>query len=142
SIRTLVEDGQLVISCGGGGIPVVEDETGFKGVDAVIDKDLTGCLLAKELDADFFIMLTAVEKVAINFGKENEKWLSDLDTDEARRYIKEGHFASGSMLPKIEAAIEFAESGRGRVSLITLLEKAGEGISGKTGTMIHSKEIR
>lgn len=139
SIRALVESGQLVISCGGGGIPVVEDGDSLEGVDAVIDKDLAGCLLAKELDADFFIMLTAVEKVAINFGKENEEWLSDLSTDEAKRYIKEGHFASGSMLPKIEAAIKFAESKRGRTSLITLLEKAGEGISGKTGTIIHVK---
>lgn len=139
SIRTLVEDGQLVISCGGGGIPVVEGETGIEGVDAVIDKDLAGCLLAKELGADFFIMLTAVEKVAINFGKENEEWLRDLDTDEARRYIEEGHFASGSMLPKIKAAIEFAESGKGRASLITLLGKAKEGISGKTGTTVRVK---
>ena len=140
SIRALVESGQLVISCGGGGIPVVENEGNFRGIDAVIDKDSTGCLLAKELDADFFIMLTAVEKVAINFGKENEKWLSDLSTDEAKRYIREGHFASGSMLPKIKAAIEFAESGRGRISLITLLERAGEGISGETGTRIREAD--
>lgn len=137
SIRILVESGQLVISCGGGGIPVIEDGNNLRGVDAVIDKDSVSCLLAKELDADLFIMLTAVEKVAINFGKNNQKWLSDLSVDEAKRYIKEGHFASGSMLPKIEAAIEFAESKRGRISLITLLEKAKEGISGKTGTIIH-----
>ena len=137
SIRTLVESGQLVISCGGGGIPVIEDGNNLRGVDAVIDKDSVSCLLAKKLDADLFIMLTAVEKVAINFGKNNQKWLSDLSVDEAKRYIKEGHFASGSMLPKIEAAIEFAESKRGRISLITLLEKAKEGISGKTGTIIH-----
>lgn len=137
SIRTLVESGQLVISCGSGGIPVAEDGDSLKGVDAVIDKDLAGCLLAKELDADFFVMLTAVERVAINFGKKNEKWLSNLSIDEAKRYIKEGHFALGSMLPKIEAAIEFAESKMGRISLITLLEKAGEGIRGKTRTMIQ-----
>lgn len=137
SIRALVEGGQLVISCGGGGIPVIEEENGLKGIDAVIDKDLASCLLAKELDADFLIILTAVEKVAINFGKENEKWLSDLSINEAEQYIEEGHFAPGSMLPKVVAAIDFARSKEGRAALITQLEKAKEGIKGETGTRIH-----
>lgn len=137
SIRALVEAGQLVISCGGGGIPVIEEEKGLKGIDAVIDKDFASCLLAKELDADFLIILTAVEKVAINFGKENEKWLSDLSISEAEQYIEEGHFAPGSMLPKVVAAIDFAGSKKGRAALITQLEKAKEGINGETGTRIH-----
>lgn len=137
SIKALVESGQLVISCGGGGIPVIQEENCFKGIDAVIDKDFASCLLAKELDADFLIILTAVEKVAINFGKENEKWLSDLSIKDANIYIEEGHFAPGSMLPKIEAAIEFAGSKEGRAALITQLEKAKEGIKGETGTRIQ-----
>lgn len=137
TIKTLVADGQLVISCGGGGIPVVEEGNSIKGIDAVIDKDFASCLLAKELDADFLIILTAVEKVAINFGKENQKWLSDISIDDAKLYIEEGHFAPGSMLPKVLAAIDFAASKEGRSSLITLLEKAKEGTKGETGTRIH-----
>ncbi|MDR7855288.1 carbamate kinase [Tissierella sp.] len=137
SIKALVESGQLVISCGGGGIPVIEEGNNLKGIDAVIDKDFASGLLAKELDADFLIILTAVEKVAINFGKENEKWLSDLSIEEAKKYIEEGHFAPGSMLPKIVAAMDFAGSKAGRSALITLLEKAKEGIKGDTGTRIH-----
>ncbi|QUH18847.1 carbamate kinase [Alkaliphilus sp. B6464] len=137
SINTLVERGQLVICCGGGGIPVIQEGNSLIGVEAVIDKDFVSCLLAKELDADFLIILTAVEKVAINFGKENEKWLSDLNIEEAKGYIEEGHFAPGSMLPKIEAALDFAGSKEGRAALITQLEKAKEGINGETGTRIH-----
>ncbi|MBS6757009.1 MAG: carbamate kinase, partial [Hungatella hathewayi] len=94
-------------------------------------------LLAEELDADFLIILTAVEKVAINFGKPEEKWLDDITTDDARKYMDEGHFAPGSMLPKVQAAVKFADSKDGRNALITLLEKAKEGILGKTGTRIH-----
>ncbi len=137
AIRALVNDGQLVIACGGGGIPVTLKDNHLKGASAVIDKDFASCLLARELGADFLIILTAVEKVAINFGKENEKWLDNLDIDTAKQYIGEGHFAPGSMLPKVEAAIEFAESAPGRTALITLLEKAKDGITGATGTRIH-----
>ena len=137
AIRSLVNDGQLVIACGGGGIPVTLQGNHLKGASAVIDKDFASCLLAKELDADFLIILTAVEKVAINFGKPEEKWLDKLDTAQAKQYISEGHFAPGSMLPKVEAAVEFAESKQGRTALITLLEKAKDGILGKTGTRIH-----
>ncbi len=137
AIRSLVNDGQLVIACGGGGIPVTLQGNHLKGASAVIDKDFASCLLAKELDADFLIILTAVEKVAINFGKPEEKWLDELNTAQAKQYIFEGHFAPGSMLPKVEAAVEFAESKPGRTALITLLEKAKDGILGKTGTRIH-----
>lgn len=137
AIRSLVNDGQLVIACGGGGIPVIRQGNHLKGASAVIDKDFASCLLAKELDADFLIILTAVEKVAIHFGKPDQEWLSDLSTSQAKKYIQEGHFAPGSMLPKVEAAVAFAESKSGRTSLITLLEKAKDGILGKTGTRIH-----
>lgn len=137
AIRSLVESGQLVIACGGGGIPVTLKGNHLKGASAVIDKDFASCLLAEELDADFLIILTAVEKVAINFGKPEEKWLDDISTAEAEQYMGEGHFAPGSMLPKVQAAVRFAESKDGRTALITLLEKAKEGIQGTTGTRIH-----
>ena len=137
AIRSLVEAGQLVIACGGGGIPVTLQGNHLKGASAVIDKDFASELLAEELDADFLIILTAVEKVAINFGKPEEKWLDDITTDDARKYIGEGHFAPGSMLPKVQAAVKFADSKEGRKALITLLEKAKDGILEKTGTHIH-----
>ncbi len=103
----------------------------------MIDKDFASCLLAENLDADFLIILTAVEKAAIRFGKPDVKWLDDLTVEEAESYIEEGHFAPGSMLPKVQAAVNFARSGEGRTALITLLEKAKDGILGKTGTRIH-----
>ena len=137
TIKTLVNAGHIVITCGGGGIPVVSENGKLVGVNAVIDKDNASSLLAAQLGADYLVILTAVEKVAINFGKENQEWLSDLTVDQAKEYIAEEQFAKGSMLPKIEAAIRFAESGEGRRTLITLLDKAAEGIAGKTGTVIH-----
>ena len=137
AIRSLVDSGQLVIACGGGGIPVTLIGNHLKGASAVIDKDFASELLAEELNADFLIILTAVEKVAINFGKPEEKWLDDITTDDARKYMDEGHFAPGSMLPKVQAAVKFADSKDGRNALITLLEKAKEGIQGLTGTQIH-----
>ncbi len=137
TIRTLVEAGHIVITCGGGGIPVVNEGGKLVGVNAVIDKDNASSLLAAQLGADYLVILTAVEKVAINFGKENQEWLSDLTVEQANKYIAQEQFAKGSMLPKIEAAIRFAESGEGRRTLITLLDKAAEGIAGKTGTVIH-----
>lgn len=137
TIRTLVEAGHIVITCGGGGIPVVDRDGRLQGVNAVIDKDNASSLLAAQLGADYLIILTAVEKVAINFGKENQEWLSDLTVEQAKQYIEENQFAKGSMLPKIEAAIRFAESGEGRKTLITLLDKAAAGIAGETGTVIH-----
>lgn len=128
---------QLVICCGGGGIPVVHNGNHLTGASAVIDKDWTSSLLAAEIDADVFIILTAVEKVAVNFGKPDQQWLDDITVEEARQYAAEGQFAAGSMLPKVDAAIKFAESKKGRTAIITLLEKAREGIEGKTGTRIH-----
>ena len=137
TIKTLVNAGHIVITCGGGGIPVISENGKLVGVNAVIDKDNASSLLAAQLGADYLVILTAVEKVAINFGKENQEWLSDLTVEQAKEYIAEEQFAKGSMLPKIEAAIRFAESGEERRTLITLLDKAAEGIAGKTGTVIH-----
>ena len=137
AVRALARAGQVVIACGGGGIPVKAEGNHLKGVPAVIDKDFASALLAKSLDADVLIILTAVEKVAIRYGKPDAEWLSHMNAAEARRYIAEGQFAPGSMLPKVEAALDFAESGAGRYALITLLEKARDGIDGKTGTVVE-----
>ena len=137
TINSLVDANKIVICCGGGGIPVVLNGHHLKGASAVIDKDYASCLLAKELDADMLIILTAVEKVAVNFGKENEEWLDDITVDDAKKYINEGQFAPGSMLPKVQAAVDFASSKEGRTAMITLLQKAKDGIQGKTGTKIH-----
>lgn len=137
TIRAMVEAGQVVIACGGGGIPVFKTEGNhLKGAAAVIDKDFAAECLAEALDADMLIILTAVEKVAINYNKPNEEYLGNITTDEAKKYIEAGEFAPGSMLPKVEAAVKFAESKEGRSALITLLEKAKDGIEGKTGTTI------
>ena len=136
TIKSLVDAGQVVIACGGGGIPVIKEGNHLKGASAVIDKDFASCTLAKELDADCLIILTAVEKAAINYGKENEKWLGQVSVEEMKQYVEEGHFAPGSMRPKVEAAIDFASSKEERYSLITLLEKAKDGILGKTGTIV------
>ena len=139
SIRDMVDAGLVVVACGGGGIPVYPTEGNhLKGAAAVIDKDFASAVLAQQLNADALIILTAVEKVAINFGKPNEQWLDALSPDEARKYMDEGHFAPGSMLPKVQAAVQFAESGPGRTALITLLEKAKAGINGETGTRIQA----
>lgn len=137
TIKNLVDSGNVVIACGGGGIPVIKEGNHLRGASAVIDKDFASATLAKELDADFLIILTAVEKAAINYGKENEKWLDNVSVEEMKTYVEEGHFAPGSMKPKVEAGIDFAQSKEGRQSLITLLEKAKDGILGKTGTRIR-----
>ncbi|WP_432664879.1 carbamate kinase [Wukongibacter baidiensis] len=136
TVKTLVDNGHVVITVGGGGIPVVAEGNSLVGVPAVIDKDFASEKIAEILDADYLIILTAVEKVAINFGKPNQEVLSEMNLADAERYIEEGHFAPGSMLPKVKAAMKFAASKEGRKSLITALEKAGEGIEGKTGTLV------
>lgn len=136
TVRTLVENGHIVITGGGGGIPVIVRGNQLIGVPAVIDKDFASAKIAELLEADYLIILTAVEKVAIHYGKPEEKWLSTLSIAEAKQYIEEGHFAPGSMLPKVKAAIQFAQSMPGRKALITSLEKAKEGIDGLTGTVI------
>ncbi|MDU5105340.1 carbamate kinase [Clostridium sp.] len=135
-VKTLVESGSIVVACGGGGIPVMKEGNHLRGASAVIDKDFASATLAKELEADFLIILTAVEKAAINYGKENEKWLDNVSVVEMKKYVEEGHFAPGSMRPKVEAGIEFAEYKEGNIALITLLEKAKDGILGETGTRI------
>ena len=139
TIKSLVDTNHVVIACGGGGIPVFRTNGHhLKGAAAVIDKDFAAERLAEEVDADTLIILTAVEKVAIHFGKPDQMELDDLSVEQAQRYIDDGEFAPGSMLPKVEAAVRFVRSKPGRRALITLLEKARDGISGHTGTMIHA----
>lgn len=139
AIRAMADDGQIVICCGGGGIPVVAEGKHLAGVPAVIDKDFAAELLAESLDADMLLILTAVEKAAVHFGKPEQRWLSEISAEEAERYAEEGQFAAGSMLPKVQAAIRFARSRKGRTAVITLLEKAREALQGKTGTRICEK---
>ncbi|MCG2853269.1 carbamate kinase [Klebsiella grimontii] len=136
TVKALMDDCHVVITVGGGGIPVIREGNHLRGASAVIDKDWASAKLAETIDADLLIILTAVEKVAINFGKPSEQWLDNLSLRDAERFIAEGHFAKGSMLPKVEAAAAFARSRPGRQALITMLSKAKEGIEGKTGTII------
>lgn len=136
-IEKIVEEGNIVITVGGGGIPVIKTENGLEGVPAVIDKDSSSAKLATDLDADILVILTAVEKVAINFNKPNQEELSSMTLEDVEKYIKEGHFAKGSMLPKVEACRNFVQnSKKDAVAIITSLEKAAEAINGETGTVI------
>jgi carbamate kinase len=136
AIQKLVESGFVVICVGGGGIPVIEDEKGnLQGIEAVIDKDFGGALLANAVKADLFLITTAVEKVAIHFNKPDQRWLERLTLAEARQYLAEGHFAKGSMGPKIEAIIRYLESG-GKEALITDPANLERALQGKTGTRI------
>ena len=136
-IKTLVEAGHVVITVGGGGIPVIDKGDGtLEGVPAVIDKDFASGKIAELLNADALVVLTAVEQVAINFGKSNQKNLSRITVEEAKMYIEEGHFAPGSMLPKVKAALTFVEAKKGRKAIITSLEKAKNAIGGTAGTVI------
>lgn len=136
SVKQLIAAGHIVITVGGGGIPVVMGEDGLKGVAAVIDKDYASSLLAREINADLFLISTAVEKVALNFGKPGEKWLDRMTLSEAKAYLAEGtHFAKGSMAPKMQAIIWFLESG-GKQALITNPDNIGRALNGETGTWI------
>jgi len=136
AIQSLIEQGFVVIAVGGGGIPVLEDEQGeLVGVEAVIDKDYASALLANSLPADVFVITTAVERVALNFNQPNQRWLDRLTLAEARQYQAEGHFAKGSMGPKIDAVISFLERG-GQQALITNPENLGRALKGETGTWI------
>ena len=136
AIHTLIEQGFVVVAVGGGGIPVIEQESGdLLGVEAVIDKDFGSSLLANMIGADLFVISTAVEKVAINFNKPNQQWLDQITVAQARQYIAEGHFAKGSMLPKIQAILRFLDAG-GKKALITNPENIGRALRGETGTWI------
>ncbi len=136
AIHKLIEAGFVVVAVGGGGIPVIRKENGdLVGVEAVIDKDFGSSVLATLINADMFIISTAVEKVAINFNKPDQKWLDKLTVAEAKKYIEEGHFAKGSMLPKIQAILRFLESG-GKAAIITNPENLSRALRGETGTLI------
>lgn len=136
-IMNLFNEDVIVIACGGGGIPVIIDSNGnYQSIAAVIDKDLASAKLAELVDADYLLILTAVDKVALNWGKPDQTYLSELTVEEALKYCKEGHFAPGSMLPKIEAAIQFALSGKNKKAIITSLENALSAIKGQAGTLI------
>ncbi|RKL61347.1 carbamate kinase [Thermoanaerobacteraceae bacterium SP2] len=135
-IKNLVSDGVIVIASGGGGIPVIKDEEGnLKGIDAVIDKDLASALLASELDAEILLILTDVEKVCINYNKPDQREIDKISTQHARQYLLEGHFGTGSMKPKVEAAISFVENSR-RKAIIAKLDKLVDAICGNTGTCV------
>lgn len=133
----MLRDKAIVVTCGGGGIPVVENEDGtLEGVAAVIDKDFAAELLAEQIDADALVILTEVEKVAINWGKPEQKNLDHMTLEEAKRYCEEGHFAPGSMLPKVQAGMKFVTANPDKKAIITSLDKAIEALEGKTGTVI------
>lgn len=136
TVESLIKAGNVVITVGGGGIPVIRKDGVLYGTPAVIDKDYASEKLAELIDADMLIILTAVEKVAINYGKPDVKWLSSLTPKQAKEYAEQGHFAPGSMLPKVKACVQFAESKKGRVALITSLDKALQALKGETGTRV------
>ncbi|MGN1341664.1 MAG: carbamate kinase [Bacilli bacterium] len=140
-IKQLVDNDNIVIAVGGGGIPVIKTDRIelLEGVEAVIDKDRSGALLAREIDADILLILTAVDKVYLNYNTENEIALDKLTVEEAESYIEDGHFAKGSMLPKVEACIDFVRDSDKRQAIISSLEKAGEAIKGNTGTVIKRR---
>ena len=138
SIQTILEKGIVTITVGGGGIPVIDPGDGnYQGTAAVIDKDFASSLLARNLKADLFVISTAVEKVAINFGKPDQKWLDKMTLSEAKAYLAEGrHFAKGSMAPKIQAIIWFLEANPHASALITNPENIGRALKGETGTWV------
>ena len=136
-VEMLLKSGAVVISVGGGGIPVIEKGNNLIGVEAVIDKDIASECLAEELNADYLFILTAVDRVAINFNKPNQRNIEKMSVEEAEIWIKEGQFPAGSMLPKIQAAIKFVNSKPGRKSIISSLEKTRESILGQSGTIIY-----
>ena len=139
-IRDLVNKRNIVIAAGGGGIPIIKKRNGYQGIDAVIDKDKTSAKLAIDLNADIFLILTAVEKVCINYGKENEQKLDFLTVKQAKEYMKNDEFKKGSMLPKIEACIDYVTHKKDGQAIITSLSKLKDALLGKTGTIIVRKE--
>ena len=137
TIRTLMDADQIVISCGGGGLPVMEQGCELRGASAVIEKDLVSGLLAKEIDADVLMILTDVEQVSLNYGKADEAPLSHMSVEEAEKYAEEGQFGTSSMLPKIDAALSFLKAGKNRSAIITTMAKAEDAVNGKAGTTIE-----
>lgn len=136
AILDMMDKGNVVIAGGGGGIPTVREGSWFKAIDAVIDKDRTSVILAADTKCDSLVIVTGVEKVSINFNKPNQEDLDEMTLADCEKYIGEGQFPEGSMLPKIEAAMDFVKSGEGRTTLITSLDKLVEGMKGETGTLI------
>lgn len=139
-IKELLENDNLVIAVGGGGIPVVNKNGFLNGVDAVIDKDRSAALLAKEVEADMLLILTAVDKVYLNYNQENQLALDKITVDDAEKYMADGHFAKGSMLPKIEACLEFVKGNPTKKAIIGSLEKASLAINGDSGTLIEENK--
>ncbi|MFR5601986.1 MAG: carbamate kinase [Lachnospiraceae bacterium] len=137
SIKALLDADQIVIACGGGGIPVMKQDYNLKGASAVIEKDLTSGLLAREIDADVLMILTDVDQVALNYGTDHEIPISSMTEKEARAYMEDGQFEDGTMLPKISAAVDFIQAGNGRSAVITRLEHAKESLNGTVGTTIR-----
>ncbi len=136
SIKSLFDEGELVIAAGGGGIPVIKNRNGiFQGIEAVVDKDHTAALLASLIGAEILLVLTDVDKVALNYGKPNQKDLDHLTVSKAKEHLKNGHFPSGNMGPKIESIIDFLENG-GKKAIITPLENVFDALNGKAGTTI------
>ena len=137
AIKALLDADQLVIACGGGGIPVMEQGYNLRGASAIIEKDLATGLLAKEIDADVMMILTSVDNVTLNYGTPQEQPISHMTIDQARDYISQGQFEFASMLPKVSASIDFLESGKGRKAIITTLDKAKDSLKGHAGTVIE-----
>jgi len=137
AIKALLDAGQVVIACGGGGIPVLRQDNHLKGASAVIEKDMAAGKMAELVDADELILLTSVDKVYINGGTEKEEQLGEITVEEAKKYMEEGHFGAYNMLPKFEASVSFVEKREGRRALITGFDKLRDGVKGKTGTIIR-----
>lgn len=136
AVKALLDADQLVIACGGGGIPVMEQGYFLKGASAIIEKDLASGLLAKEVDADVLMIITSVDNVTLHYGTPQQQPIAQMSVEEAKAFAQEGHFEFASMLPKITASIDFVENGKGRRAIITSLNKARESIAGKAGTVI------
>lgn len=137
AVKALLDADQIVIACGGGGIPVLAQDHHLKGASAVIEKDLAAGKMAEEIDADELIILTSVEKVKINMGRPEEKELDEITLDQAKEYMEEGHFGVYNMLPKFNASVSFVEGREGRCALITSFDKLSDALKGKTGTVIR-----
>jgi len=134
-INDLVRNGEIVIASGGGGIPVVKEENKIHGVEAVIDKDRAGCLLAEEIESDIFLVLTDVSNAYINYGQEDEEAIGEISIEDMQEHIEKGHFGEGSMKPKVQAAVDFVKNG-GQQAIITSIEKVSEAVHGEAGTRI------